>query len=119
VCRAPLAWRSVRQTHFDWSGRDRRELLGAGRCTPRRRVWFAVLAIGGGAFVGCYSAGVLHKALGDSGSEQNPYPIAGAIAGVIVGIVLLRLLQRSTRSLGPDAIDYDDHSSGAKRLIDK
>ncbi|HJZ90016.1 MAG TPA: hypothetical protein VKE40_04040 [Gemmataceae bacterium] len=80
----------------------------------RRRVWFAVLGIAVGAFVGCYSAGVLHKALGGAASKQNPSLIAGAIAGAVVGAVLVR---RLSRPLDPDAIDYDDHASSANRPI--
>jgi hypothetical protein len=88
----------------------------------RRSVWFAPLGVGGGAFIGCYSAGVLHKVLDGSGSNQNPYLIAGAVVGAVVGIVLVRLFRRSTRSLGPDVIDYADYadqSSAAECPIDR
>lgn len=80
------------------------------RRNPRPFVWGLILAWYGGALLGGYSAGVMHKALGGPASEQNPYLIAGAVAGAVAGLCLTYLVVCSMRPVGSDAAEYDDYA---------
>jgi hypothetical protein len=77
--------------------------------SPRRYVWMLILAWYGGAFLGGYSAGVIHKTSGGSASEQNPYLIAGAIAGAFAGLATSYIVVWRLRPFGRDAAEFDDY----------
>ena len=63
----------------------------------------------GGALLGGYAAGVVHKAAGGRASDQNPYLIAGAVLGALTGLVVTYLRVFALRPAGPSGAEYDDY----------
>jgi hypothetical protein len=86
--------------------------------SPRRYVWLLILAWYGGAFLGGYSAGVIHKAAGGAASESNPPTIAGAAAGALAGLGIVFIVVSSMRPLGRNIGECEDYADFAIPALD-